>query len=259
MECIIMSNRPRTTQILIDRLQQAITAHTGASVSRSQAIDIAASAFGFHNSNEFTAHNKKPQSTDIIAPEIQLLGSITPNDDIGELILVRDPRANAVYAIEESFATQVVNEERRETFGISPYGGLVNLSPIINEPISPLYTNKPDPQRDLVSKILANIKEPQWLKDDIKHGTYRSEDHALPTEKFCMDIAITSEKTFWKSTAEKYIRESIGNATHISPDGMRDIINSFNQICDSMPATIQQAYDPGISYPGSEIQESYME
>lgn len=254
-----MSNRPRTTQILIDRLQQAISTHTGTSVSRSQAIEIAASAFGFHHSNEFTAHNKKPQSTDVIAPEVQLLGSITPNDNIGELILVRDPRANAVYAIEESFATQVVNEERRETFGVSPYGGLVDLSPIINKSISPIHMTKQDPQRDLVTKILADIEEPHWLIDDIKHGTYRSKDYALPTEKFCMDIAITSEKTFWKSTAEKYIRESIGNATHISPDGIQDIIDSFYLICHSMPATIQQAYDPGISTPGSEIQESYME
>ncbi len=117
------TDRPRKPQklqpILLDRLAHALQAH-GVALKRTDVLQVAAAAFGFHNPNEFSA-------AALTVPAVEALAKVTMAD--GEtLTLVRDPVAGATYGLEDQFIAQAVAEERREFLGLSPYGHLLDLS-----------------------------------------------------------------------------------------------------------------------------------
>lgn len=116
----------RTTPIILDRLDASLNQH-GVRLKRSQLLETAAMAFGYHNSGEFSSAAK---AGDLTPPRPEVLGTLTA--DGVTLVAMRD-QSGGVYAIEESFLEQVVDEERRETFGPSPYGGLVDLSAVTSQ------------------------------------------------------------------------------------------------------------------------------
>lgn len=116
----------KTTPALLDRLENALKMQ-GLVLKRSQLLEVAASAFGYRNSNAMTAAAK---DGDLALPLIQPRTRIELSN--GESILVlRDPTANAPYAIDEAFLEQVVDMKRGEQAGITPYGHLVDLSPAL--------------------------------------------------------------------------------------------------------------------------------
>lgn len=114
----------RTTPIILDRLDASLKQH-GVRLRRSQLLETAASAFGYRNSHEFDAADREGS---LAAPRPDVLGRIAVGDET--LVALRDTASGSIYAIDESFLDQVVEEERRERLGPSPYGGLVDLSEV---------------------------------------------------------------------------------------------------------------------------------
>lgn len=114
------------TPAILDRLAHRATA-LGLKIKRSALLEIAASALGYRNSNEMTAAAK--------AGELKLYGMAEPIGrftlpDGQAIIILNDPLAGSPYGIDESFIDQTVDEERRESIGVSPYGHLLDLTSI---------------------------------------------------------------------------------------------------------------------------------
>lgn len=132
------SDRPRKPSkiqpILLDRLAHALAAH-GVSLKRTAVLQVAASAFGYHNANEFSA-------ADLVVPQARAIARSTmPTGD--SVILVEDPLAQAPYGIDEAFLEQVIAENRRESFGISPYGHLLDLTGLADQNLSAIGQTTP--------------------------------------------------------------------------------------------------------------------
>lgn len=119
-----------TTKIIIDRLGAALEKH-GFKPKRAQLLEAAAMAFGYYNSNEFNAASKRG---DLVPPAAIPLGRVSHNGDM--LIVLRDPTSGAPYAIDESFLEGPVEDERRERFGPTPYGSLIDLSDLGDHPVT---------------------------------------------------------------------------------------------------------------------------
>lgn len=116
----------RTNSIILDRLDAALKKQ-GVTLKRGQLLEAAATAFGYHNSHEYTASAKKGE---LDAPRPEYIGIVAVGDE--ELAILRCP-SGAPYGIDASFLDQVVGEERREAFGPSPYGGLLDLRQVAEE------------------------------------------------------------------------------------------------------------------------------
>lgn len=117
-----------TTKIILDRLAASLEAN-GVRLKRSQLLEATSMAWGYHNSNEFSAAVKRG---DLDPPAALPLGRVMFGD--GALIVLRDPLSGAPYAIDESFLEGPVENERRERFGPTPYGGLVDLGNVADHP-----------------------------------------------------------------------------------------------------------------------------
>jgi hypothetical protein len=119
--------------IHIDRLKKNLEKN-GVSWKRHKILELLASTFGYHNSNELTAAHKRGE---IDIPQAEPIGEIAlPNGE--SIVVVRDPLARAPYAIDQSFLERVAAEERAETFGPTPYGHLVDLSRLLDENLEKL-------------------------------------------------------------------------------------------------------------------------
>ena len=120
-------NKP--VAVHVDRLVSAL-AEQGIDVRRTKALELVAAAFGFHNTHECTAAS---QRGDLTPPAAQPICRVTiPGGEA--LIVLRDPVTDAPYAIDETFIEQVVEDERREAYGPSPYGRLLDLSQVAADP-----------------------------------------------------------------------------------------------------------------------------
>jgi hypothetical protein len=109
----------------LDRLGAALSAQD-IDLKRTKLLEVAAAAFGYHNTHECTAASQRGDLTPPPAGVVCRLSLST-----GETLLVlRDPVSEAPYAIDESFVEQVVEDERREAYGPSPYGRLLDLSEV---------------------------------------------------------------------------------------------------------------------------------
>lgn len=123
----------KTTAIYLDRLDSALK-KAGVSMKRSQLLETAASAFGYHNSNEFTAAASRG---DLDPPAVEAIGSV--NLPSGQaIIVVNDTISGRPFAIDKAFLEQIVAKERGETFGITPFGNLADVHSIALDNLTPL-------------------------------------------------------------------------------------------------------------------------
>lgn len=121
------------TPVLLDRLSHALSRH-GLKLKRQQLLETAAYAFGCRSSDEFSAAAK---NGDIDPPPVVPIGRVVlPSGEA--VLIVNDPIANSAYGIDESFVEKVVEDERRETIGVTPYGHLVRLSDLGDAAITDL-------------------------------------------------------------------------------------------------------------------------
>ena len=118
----------KSLPIHLNRLDRALRAQ-GVVFKRHQLLETCAAAFGFHNSNEATAAAK---SGALNPPQAAPIGRMSL-DDGQSLIVVRDPLANAPYAIDETFVEQA---DGSDPFGVSPYGHVLDLSRLSAEPLA---------------------------------------------------------------------------------------------------------------------------
>lgn len=123
----------KTAAIMLDRLQNALVAQ-GVTLKRHALLEVASSAFGHRNSNEFTDAARKGELT---PPPALPVGSVMlPNGE--ELIILRDQVANSSYGICAAFVEQVVEGVKAETIGITPYGHLAWLGDLAAGDIAPI-------------------------------------------------------------------------------------------------------------------------
>ena len=114
-------SKPAKAQpILLDRLSAALQ-RQNVSLKRAALQSVAAAAFGFHNANEFAA-------ADLVPPPATVLGRVSLPQ--GDMILVQDPAGAQPYGLPET----VLSGDRAQAYGVSPYGGLVDLSAVTADP-----------------------------------------------------------------------------------------------------------------------------
>lgn len=103
-----------TIRIHIERLATAL-ASKGLRLKRHNLLEVVAAAFGYHNHNEAKAAADRG---DLKAPMAERVGRIAADGQ--ELVVLRDVRADALYAVAASKVTA-------GGVGITPYGNLVGI------------------------------------------------------------------------------------------------------------------------------------
>lgn len=122
-------NITKPIAVYVDRLEAALAA-AGVDMRRTKVLEMAAAVLGFHNTHECTAASKRGDLTPAKAEPVCRIE--IPGGEA--LIVLRDPVSDAPYAIDEAFVAQIAEEERREAYGPSPYGRLLDLSDVAAHP-----------------------------------------------------------------------------------------------------------------------------
>ena len=187
-----------TSKILLDRLHAHLEVQ-GVKLKRSQVLEAASAAFGFFESNEFTAAAKRG---DLDPAKAIAIGRV----EIGAeaIIIVRDPVTNAPYGIDEAFVAGPIEDERRERFGPSPYGNLLDLSDLADTPVTSL-TARPTPEG---SHGMARYRsyngrhEVLWDNDDIEaaKAVCKGDDGRTDLDAYIVDrtaMAMLRARTGW--------------------------------------------------------------
>lgn len=104
----------KNTPIILDRLAAALGRH-GVKLKRQQLLDVAAAAYGFRDAGVFSA---KDGNGELDVPMADILGK----DDNG-MALLRDPKANAIFAMEITDP-----RTRASRWCVSPYGNILDIS-----------------------------------------------------------------------------------------------------------------------------------
>lgn len=145
----------KSSKILLDRLSYALE-REGVTLKRRALLETAAYVFAYRDSNAFT---KAAETGAFDAPHVVPMGRVQlPNGET--VIVVTDPLANAAYAIDEAFVEQVVDEERREQIGVTPYGHLVRLdklTEIVHPEIQGYTASAADHLGRLVDQTIAAL------------------------------------------------------------------------------------------------------
>lgn len=140
--------------VLLDRLTHALE-RQGVKLRRQQLLETAAYAFACRSSDEFSAALKAGQ---LVAPDVEPIGRITlPNGT--SILIVNDPLASSPYGIDESFVEHVVQGQRRERIGVTPYGNLVDLLSLVGADIETLKTKDAGTESVKMDRCIASIKE----------------------------------------------------------------------------------------------------
>ena len=112
---------------LLDRLAHRLESYD-VKLKRNQLLELAAVALGYRTSNELTAAAKQGELRSLT--EAAPIGRLALADGTS-LAVLKDTLAGAPYAIDASFLEQIVAEERRERIGVTPYGHLIDLDPLL--------------------------------------------------------------------------------------------------------------------------------
>lgn len=122
----------KSLPIHLNRLDKALQAQ-GVVFKRHQILEVCAAAFGYRNSNECSAAAKKG---DLNPPQAPATGRFRLDGGKG-LILLRDPVANAPFAVDETFLDRQ-DGDSGSLFGISPYGHLLDLTSSLTDELQKL-------------------------------------------------------------------------------------------------------------------------
>ena len=145
------ANRPVAIQI--DRLDKALKAQ-GVDFKRHQLLEVAAAAFGFRSSNAYTAGIEAT-----VPPMAQYVETI---DCSGEAITIaRDPLSGSLFGVDESYLEQVSAEERAETWLPTPYGHLIDVNDLLDQP-----TSRPTPVRPTEGSLGDAYVVASWIEGE---------------------------------------------------------------------------------------------
>ena len=181
--------------IHIDRLARMLAAN-GIILKRAKVIEIAAAAFGFHNSNEFQTAARKGYLT----PPRASLKEIVELSDGTNLLVLQDPIVDKVYGIPKDF----IGNDRSSSIAISPYGGLVAMPDQIDD-VKDLGSINPSPpplpssgqvliDLDTLSSLVEGAdSHADMLNEDIKDDSM-SEEHRDSSSKFLEQIETAVQK-----------------------------------------------------------------
>lgn len=207
----------KSAPIYLDRLGAALS-NAGINLKRSQILEIAASAFGYHNSNEFSAAAKRG---DLLPPAAQPIGAVDlPNGEA--IVVLTDAQSGRPYAIDKTFIEQVVTNERSQKIGVTPYGTLALLDVATKGSQTSLNTVDlpstsqrcaqpgageilidPDTLGSLIDGANSYAED---LSSGLHDGTYDDDDEATREEKRAhledIDEAITTARRLFDKPIE---------------------------------------------------------
>lgn len=197
----------RPIQIILDRLADAIEQTLHVKPSRSQTLQIAAFAFGYHNSNEMTAAAKAGRLT---PPAATLIGYIAETDTTPQLTVLKDNIAHAIYALETSFITNIAEDTRREQFGVTPYGHQADLRTILSSDSDgpQIDTQIDETTASLARSLAANAQVPQSILEDEKK--IASSETTL-SATFSAEIEIDSPVKLFRDALAHYLLSQVKN------------------------------------------------
>ncbi len=154
--------RSKTQKIILDRLATALDAQK-VRLKRGQLLEVAANAFGYRSSNAFVAAAKEG---DLDPPEGIYIGTVSNGPD--DVIILRDPAADAPYGIARSFVEQVVSQEAADQIGVTPYGNMIDIRSLMEQ--SKKTTNmKMGPEQDIFPEKTTIVIHTATV--DHKNGT----------------------------------------------------------------------------------------
>lgn len=193
----------------------------GINIKRSKALEIASAAFGYHNSNEFTAAAKRG---DLNANQTEIVDRV---DLAGTSLAVIREESGGIYAIEESFLEQVVHETSAESFGPSPYGGLNNIRDAREEDHKRYKVYDQDFNLQKSCETLEEAKETPGI--EMTSIILDSKDHAVHEWKNCyrkIDLDRTKSlllaaTLYIKNEKIADLENNIQSLINLSPDWRR--------------------------------------
>lgn len=109
--------------IHLDRLSQALAAR-GVDMKRTDLLQVAAAAFGYHNQNEVSAASKRGDLAPRHASPVCRVS--IPTTPFEREIVVLETADEMIYGIDAAFF-DAVGDRRAERYGPTPYGTLVDL------------------------------------------------------------------------------------------------------------------------------------
>lgn len=109
--------------IHLDRLSQALAAK-GVELKRTDLLQVAAAAFGYHNQNEVSAASQRGDLTPRHAVPVCRVS--IPSTPFEREIVVLETDEQMLYGIDAAFF-DAVDDRRAERYGPTPYGTLVDL------------------------------------------------------------------------------------------------------------------------------------
>ena len=128
-----MRTTPKT--IIIDRLAHALGMQ-GVKLKRDHLITTSAYAYGYRNRETFDA---AADAGELTAPPAEAIGTFDLEGGT-TLVVLRDPLSGLPYAIDKGFLDDA-GSERREQYGVSPYGRLLDVSKVDPTRILPITTH----------------------------------------------------------------------------------------------------------------------
>jgi hypothetical protein len=201
---------------MLDRLMATLQMH-GIEIKRSKALEIMSAAFGYHNSNEFTAAAKRG---DLNAEKTEIVDRIEVAQT--SLAVIREESGN-VYAIEESFLDQVVDGTSRESFGPSPYGGLNNI----------VDAQEKEPTRYSVYDGDFNLQGSYTAFKEAREGLEELKDHFILDAE---EHSIYEWKTWYsKRELDRTKPILLAAALHIKNNKIDDLNNSVQSLINLSP------------------------
>jgi hypothetical protein len=222
---IKMTKRPNAIQI--DRLAKALK-HYGFEPKRHQLLEIAANAFGYRNSNEFTAANVSP-------PMAEPIGTIDIDGSV--VVLARDAMSSAIFAVEESFLDRVSANERAETILPTPYGHLANVSRLLDDELPDLdkshsitsaimHNSIKNKDALYVMETIANDERLYWSNED---GWASLESAMLFPDKL-VNMPMADQEIVWMTW-----KEACANRSHVENCVGAEIYSKAKKIAALIP------------------------
>jgi hypothetical protein len=243
----IMTKTAKPLPIMLDRFAHILAKH-GFQTTRSAHLQILAATLGYRNSNELAAAQK---SGTLVLPTATLAHDQTVELPSGEeLLILRDPLANAPFAIDLNFITQISSTDRRETAVPTPYGHLVSLDDALNC-VTPNSATKLKPYQKFENAKHA-LSCPATLKSDDQKQIAQFDAQAwFQAESDDAIIELADED--WRDgyTADDVARYFENNAAYPQIDAVFEYIHIHNQNCskrDIIGFSVSVDKDAAINY-----------
>ena len=147
--------------IHLDRLAKALS-DKGVELKRTDLLQVAAAAFGYHNQNEASAASQRGDLTPPAALPICRVPVPSSPDD-RTVVILQDGTTGMAYGIDAEFFDAQASGARAERYGPTPFGQLADLGYAMERPESDWSVGHKDPTA-AVAHLDAAVREANLLE-----------------------------------------------------------------------------------------------